>query len=185
MIYLDLLLGFLEVGLFSFGGAYAAIPLIRDVVMHYGWIDNDSLTYMIAVSESTPGPLMVNMATYVGSRVAGLPGAAIATFAVVLPAFIIIVLTVILLKDLQDNPYVQALLRGVKPCVMGVILAIGVEMFIRNIFFSDTSRPIDITATALSVGLMIVYYGSRRVKKGGISPILLICIAAVLGIIVY
>ncbi len=185
MIYLDLLLGFLEVGLFSFGGAYAAIPLIRDVVMHYGWIDNDSLTYMIAVSESTPGPLMVNMATYVGSRVAGLPGAAIATFAVVLPAFIIIVLTVILLKNLQDNPYVQALLRGVKPCVMGVILAIGVEMFIRNIFFSDTSRPIDITATALSVGLMVVYYGSRRVKKGGISPILLICIAAVLGIIVY
>lgn len=185
MIYLELLLGFLEVGLFSLGGAYAAIPLIRDVVMRYGWIDNDSLTYMIAVSESTPGPLMVNMATYVGSNVGGLLGAILATFAVVLPAFVIIVLTVILLKNLQDNPYVQAVLRGVKPCVMGVILAMGVELFIQNIISMDASFPLDITATVLSLGLMVVYYGSRKVKKGGISPILLICIAAILGIVVY
>ena len=85
MIYIDLFLGFLKVGLFSFGGAYAAIPLIRDVVLYYGWIDDEKLSYMIAVSESTPGPLMVNMATYIGSTMAGLPGAVIATFTVVLP----------------------------------------------------------------------------------------------------
>ena len=116
MIYIDLLIGFLEVGLFSFGGGYAAIPLIRDVVTAHGWLDDEMLTYMIAVSESTPGPIMVNLATYVGSSQAGLLGSAIATFAVVLPSFIIILLITILLKTLLKNPYVQAVLQGFKPC---------------------------------------------------------------------
>ena len=90
MIFLDLLIGFLEVGLFSFGGAYAAIPLIRDVVLEHEWMDDEMLSYMIAVSESTPGPIMVNLATYVGSNKGGLLGAVIATTAVILPAFFII-----------------------------------------------------------------------------------------------
>ena len=92
MIYLELFLGFLEVGCFSFGGAYGAIPLIRDVVLSYGWLSEEMLTYMIAVSESTPGPIMVNLATYVGSSQAGLLGSLAATIAVVLPAFVIILL---------------------------------------------------------------------------------------------
>ena len=100
MICLDLLIGFLKVGLFAFGGAYGAIPLIRDVVLSYGWLDDEMLTYMIAVSESTPGPIMVNLATYVGSSQAGFPGALIATMAVVMPSFIIILLIMVLLKKL-------------------------------------------------------------------------------------
>ena len=87
MIYLDLLLGFLKVGCFAFGGAYGAIPLIRDVVMSYGWLSDEMLTYMIAGSESTPGPIMVNLATYIGSSQAGFLGAVIATLAVVLPGY--------------------------------------------------------------------------------------------------
>ena len=87
MIYWELFIGFLKVGLFSFGGGYAAIPLIRDVVMSYGWLSEDMLTYMIAVSESTPGPIMVNLATYVGISQGGMPGALVATFAAVLPCF--------------------------------------------------------------------------------------------------
>ena len=90
MIYLDLLLGFLRVGCFAFGGAYGAIPLIRDVVLSYGWLTDEQLSYMIAVSESTPGPIMVNMATYIGSSQAGLTGALIATFFVVLPILLIV-----------------------------------------------------------------------------------------------
>ena len=97
MIYLELFIGFLTVGLFSFGGAYAAIPLIRDVVLSYGWIGEDELTNMIAISESTPGPIMVNLATYVGSSMAGILGGIVATFAVVFPAFIIILLIMALL----------------------------------------------------------------------------------------
>lgn len=98
MIYLELFLGFLKVGCFAFGGAYGAIPLIRDVVMSYGWLSDEMLTYMIAVSESTPGPIMVNLATYVGSNQAGFLGAFVATLAVVLPSFLIILLVTALLK---------------------------------------------------------------------------------------
>ena len=87
MIYLDLFLGFLRVGCFAFGGAYGAIPLIRDVVLSYGWLDDEALTHMIAVSESTPGPIMVNLATYVGNVQGGFLGALLATLAVVLPSF--------------------------------------------------------------------------------------------------
>lgn len=140
MIYLNLFLGFLKVGCFAFGGAYGAIPLIRDVVFYYGWLSDEMLTYMIAVSESTPGPIMVNLATYVGSSQAGLLGAAIATFAVVLPSFVIILLTMVLLNSALKNKYVQVILRGLKPCIIGIILATGCFMLTNNCFFSWPRR---------------------------------------------
>jgi chromate transporter len=185
MIYINLFLGFLKVGLFSFGGAYAAIPLIRDVVLHYGWIDDETLAYMIAVSESTPGPIMVNMATYVGSVTAGFWGAFIATFAVVLPAFVIIILIMIMLKNLLKNPYAQAILRGLKPCIMGIILAMGVSMIMQNIVIKGENYSLNLKAVMICLSLTIVYFGSRKIMKSGISPIALICIAAVIGIVVY
>ena len=95
MICLDLFLGFLKVGCFAFGGAYGAIPLVRDVVLSRGWLNDETLTQMIAVSESTPGPIMVNMATYIGSDQAGFFGSLVATVGVVLPAYLIILLIVI------------------------------------------------------------------------------------------
>ena len=184
MIYLDLLIGFLEVGLFSFGGAYAAIPLIRDVVLAHKWMDDEMLSYMIAVSESTPGPIMVNLATYVGSNKGGLLGAVIATTAVMLPAFLIILFIMVLAKSLLKNPYVQATLRGLKPCVIGVILATGVYMIIGNCYVK-TGTGIDITALLMTCGLALIYFGSRKIVKKGLSPIGLICIAAVAGVAVY
>ena len=92
MIYWELFVSFLRVGLFSFGGAYGAIPLIREEVFRRGWLNDEALSYMIAVSESTPGPIMVNTATYIGSSQAGFFGALLATLAVVLPSFLIILL---------------------------------------------------------------------------------------------
>ncbi len=185
MICFDLLLGFLKVGLFSFGGAYGAIPLIRDVVLSYGWIEDEMLTYMIAVSESTPGPIMVNLATWVGSSQAGFPGALIATAAVVLPSFIIILLLMVLLKKLLKNPYVQAVLRGLKPCVIGMILATGVFMILQHCFGSIRDLSVNITAMIMTTVLAVAYFGSRKVMKKGLSPIGLIGISAVAGIIVY
>ena len=184
MIYLDLLIGFLEVGLFSFGGAYAAIPLIRDVVLAHGWMDDEMLSYMIAVSESTPGPIMVNLATYIGSNKGGLSGAVIATAAVVLPAFFIILLIMALVKSLTDNPYVQATLQGLKSCVIGIILATGVYMILSNCYVK-AGGSVDITAVLLTCGLAAAYFGSRKITKNGLSPIGLICLAAVLGETVY
>ena len=182
MIYLELLLGFLQVGCFAFGGAYGAIPLIRDIVLSYGWLDDEALTYMIAISESTPGPIMVNMATYIGSSQGGFWGAVIATTAVVLPAFIIILLVMILLKTVLDHPYVQAVLKGLKPCIIGIILATGTDMVLSNVLpqFIPDWKALGLTAV-----LAVILFGSKYGLKKKLSPISLICIAAVLGMIVY
>lgn len=184
MILLDLLIGFLEVGLFSFGGAYAAIPLIRDVVLERGWMDDEMLSYMIAVSESTPGPIMVNLATYIGSNNGGMPGAVVATTAVMLPAFLIILIIMVLAKSLIKNPYIQAILRGLKPCVIGVILATGVYMILGNCYIV-TKSSVDLTAVIMTCVLALIYFGSRKIIKKGLSPIALICLAAVAGVSVY
>jgi len=181
MIYWELFIGFLRVGCFAFGGAYGAIPLIRDVVLSYGWLSDETITYMIAVSESTPGPIMVNMATYVGSSQAGLFGAAIATLAVVLPAFVIILLVVSLLNNVLKNQYVQAVLRGLKPCVIGIILATGLYMVMQNC----VSAGFQFSSIFITLVLAFIMFGSKPILKKKISPITLILISAVLGIVVY
>ena len=181
MIYLDLFLGFLKVGCFAFGGAYGAIPLIRDVVLSYGWLSDETLTYMIAVSESTPGPIMVNLATYVGSSQAGMLGAIVATLAVVLPSFIIILLVTALLKTALKNKYVQAVLRGLKPCVIGIVLATGIYM----VFGAISSVTVNVQAITITALLVASMFGYKYFAKKKLSPILLIIISAVAGMAVY
>ena len=184
MIYLDLFLGFLKVGFFSFGGAYGAIPLIKDVVMHYKWMNEDQLANIIAISESTPGPIMVNLATYVGSTKCGIIVAAIATLAVVMPAFFIILIVMFLLKKLLENPYTQAILRGLKPCIIGIILATGIYMIVKNSVYPLVQAN-DVIPLILAVVLVFIYFGSERITKKKISPIMLIVISACLGIILF
>ena len=180
MIYLDLFLGFLEVGCFSFGGGFGAIPLIRDVVLRYGWLDEEMLTYMVAVSESTPGPIMVNLATYVGSSQAGFWGALLATGAVVLPSFFIILLVTCVLKHALKNRYVKAVLQGLKPCVIGIVLAVGAYMVLQNCV-----KEFEPAALVITLLLVAVKIGYHRVRKKKLSAIGLILISAVLGIIWY
>ena len=185
MIYLDLFLGFLKVGCFAFGGAYGAIPLIRDVVMSYGWLSDEMLTYMIAVSESTPGPIMVNLATYIGSSQAGFLGAVIATLAVVLPSFLIILSVTALLKTALKNKYVQAILRGLKPCVIGIVLATGIYMMMGNCFGTLFAIKVNVRSLIITVLLFASMFGYKYFAKKKLSPILLIFISAIAGIIVY
>lgn len=183
MTLLELFIGFLKVGMFSFGGGYASIPLIRDVIQSYGWLNDDMLSYMIAVSESTPGPIMVNMATYVGVSQAGIAGAIVATLAVVLPSFIVILLVTAIMSKFVENRYVDAALKGIKLCVAGIILTTGIVMTVENVF--NRTRAVDITAAVILVLLAVIYFGSRKIKKKGISPIILILISAVCGIVGY
>lgn len=185
MIYLDLFLGFLKVGCFAFGGAYGAIPLIRDVVLSYGWLSDETLTYMIAVSESTPGPIMVNLATYIGSSQAGLHGAVIATLAVVLPSFLIILLVTALLKTALKNKYVQAVLRGLKPCVIGIVLATGIYMVFGNCFGTITAIKANLQAILITALLIAAMFGYKRFAKKKLSPILLIVVSAIAGMLVF
>lgn len=185
MIYLDLFLGFLRVGLFAFGGAYGSIALIRDVVRSYGWLTDETLAYMIAVSESTPGPIMVNLATYVGQSQAGFLGAVTATLAVVLPSFFILLLVTVLLKNLLKNAYVQAIFRGFRPCVIGIVLATGAFMILNNVFAITNGFHFDAKALLLTVILAAVLFASKPVFHKKLSPIQLIVLAAVCGIAVY
>ena len=182
MILLDLFLGFLKVGSFTFGGGYAAIPLVRDVVLSYGWLSEEELTYMIAIAESTPGPIMVNLATYVGSAQGGILGAALATLAVVLPSFFIIILVISILKNFLNSPAVQAVLRGLKPCVVGIILATGATMTLRHCFPAGAVAISAVLITALLFAAIFLY---EKLKKKKISPIMLIIVSALLGMLLY
>ena len=182
MIYLELFLGFLYVGCFAFGGSYGAIPLIRDVVLNYSWLTEEEITYMIAVSESTPGPIMVNMATYVGSTQAGILGGILATTAVVIPSFVIMLLITAVLKHTIKHPAVQAVLQGMKPCIIGIILATGLYMMISHCF---NVSGIDIQAMLITGILAVVLYVLPKCKIKKPSPILLIILSAGIGVVVY
>ena len=185
MIYLDLFLGFLKVGLFSFGGAYGAIPVIREVVMENGWVTESKFAYLLAISESTPGPIMVNTATYIGNEVGGILGSALATFTVCLPAFIIILLLSMILKNFLKNPYVQGVLSGIKPCIIGIILATGLHMIIENAFAEGLSIPKNWQSFLIMAVIIIAMLIYKKLKGKAISPIMLIAVAAVSGIVVY
>ena len=182
MIYLKLFWDFFKVSCFTFGGAYGAIPLIRDMVLGNGWISDDRLSYMIAVSESTPGPIMVNLATYIGNDQAGFWGSLIATVGVVLPAYLVIMLVLGVLKNAIGNKYVQAVLRGLKPCVVGIVLGTGSYMVIRNALPKNSWDPRGILITA---GLGAALWFWPRLTKKKLSPIALICVSAVLGMMIY
>ena len=125
---------------------------------------------------------MVNLATYIGSSQAGIPGAIIATAAVVAPAFIIILLIMAVLKTALKNPYVQAGLNGIKPCIVGIIAATGIDMIFKNCF---SSSSIDSRAVIMTVFLGAIVFLYKKMKKKNISPILLIIISAVTGIAAY
>lgn len=177
MIYLELLFGFLRVGLFAFGGAYAAIPLISDIVLSYGWLSEDMLTYMIAVSESTPGPIMVNLATFVGQSQGGLLGAIIATLAVVLPSFIIILLVVTLFSKVLKHPISKKMLQGIKPAMVGIIIATGLNMLLKQTILNQFNIK------AIFIALMLII--CKYVFKNKISSISLIVLSAIFGILIY
>jgi len=187
MIYFELFFAFLKVGCFAFGGAYGSIPLIQEVVLSHSWIEPETLTYFIAVSESTPGPIMVNLATYVGSQQAGLWGAVVATIGVVLPSFIIILLVTAVIKGFLKNKNIQAILKGIKPALIGIIIATGLYMIVDNLVIrTHDSELVFDWRGAIILGILalaIILY--KKILKKGLSPIVIIIISACMGIVLY
>lgn len=184
MILLELFWEFLKVGCFSIGGGYFSIPLIQQAVLSNGWLTEDVFTYFVAVSESTPGPVMVNMATYVGSSQAGILGAAVATTAVVLPAFFIILLVVKVMDRFMANRAIRMTMDGIRPGVVGVITATGAYMLFSNLV-SVAAKTVDwraILIAAILAAILLVY---KKIKGKSFSAILLIIVSAVLGIVIY
>lgn len=134
MIYLRLFLNFLMIGALSFGGGYGMVSLVRERVLSNGWLTENEFLNFIAVSESTPGPLAVNMATFIGSTQGGILGSFVATLGVVLPSFLIILLIASALKNLMKYAPVNAFLSGVRPCVVAMILATALSMALSTLF---------------------------------------------------
>ena len=188
MIYLELFLVFLKIGAIAFGGGYAMIPLIREEVLLRGWLNEERFMDLIAVAESTPGPIAVNMATFVGSTQGGLLGALLATLGVVLPSFVIILILAALLKTLLKKKAAQGVLAGIRPAIVAMILATGVTMFLSVIFsFSSVGKGFAFDLSALLIlGILVAVRGITlffKVKK--LSPILVILLSAGLGILFY
>ena len=188
MIYLKLFLTFLEVGAFSFGGGYGMISLIRELCLQQGWLNEGELLNMIAVAESTPGPIAVNMATFVGSSQGGIFGALCATLGVVLPSFIIILVIAILLKNLMKYKGVKAFMGGIRPCVVGLIIATAAIMLLNNLLGLSSiwgGVNIDLRGIGIFVLLIGIALFAKFIIKKKVSPIIMIVFSAVLGIVFY
>jgi len=188
MIYLKLFLTFLEIGAVSFGGGYGMISLIREKALMNGWLTEGELLNFIAVAESTPGPIAVNMATFVGSTQGGLLGSVCATAGVVVPSFIIIMIIATLIKNLLRYKPVSAFLSGVRPCVVGLIFATGVTMLVTKLTgISTVSDKLDVDIFGVIIFTMLVLGAAfyKKIAGKNPSPILMIGISAVLGMIFY
>ena len=188
MIYLELFLTFLQIGAFSFGGGYGMISLIRENALMHGWLTEEELLNMIAVAESTPGPIAVNMATFVGSAQGGVLGAILATLGVILPSFFIILIIATLIRNFMKYAGVKAFLSGIRPCVVGLILATAITMFMSTVIgfscIGDT-LAIDFNGIIIFAILILISIISKLAFKKKPTPILMILISAGLGMLMY
>ena len=185
MILIILFLEFFKIGLFTFGGGYAMIPLVEETVLKHNWLKESEFYNLIGVCESTPGPVAINMATYVGSNQAGLLGSIVATLGVVLPSFIIILIIASVMKNLTKNRFVKSFMEGVKPIIAALIISTGILLLIKAVGFISFSqfKPDFISIIILAI-LFIIYFVFTGLLKKKVSAIALIVISAVLGIVV-
>lgn len=187
MIFLKLFWTFFKIGLFTFGGGYGMIPIIQQEMASNGWIGADLMSDFIGISETTPGPIAINMATFVGSAVGGEAGSAflgavMATLGVVLPSFIIILLIAAIFRNFMDNRFVKMVLGGIKPIVLGLILATGLIMVYNN---ARKGSPVDYVAIALMGIIALAAFIYKKLTKKDLSPIIMIIASACLGMIAY
>ncbi len=188
MILLRLFWEFFKTGLFAVGGGMATLPFLYDMAEKTGWFTAGQLADMIAVSESTPGPIGVNMATYVGFHTAGIPGAVIATLGLITPEVIIILLIARVLERFRQNKLVDAAFYGLRPCSVGLIAAAGLLVVKVAMFHFETFKESGISmelfnwkALALAAVLLVLTRWVKPLKK--LHPIFFILGSALVGVI--
>lgn len=171
-VLMKLFISFFKIGAFSFGGGYAMLPLIEEeVIQIHQWITRSEFIDILAISEMTPGPIAINSATFLGYKIAGLLGSAVATFAVTLPSFIIMSIIFFSINKFKDSPYVAWIFDGIRPIVVGLILAAAINIGITTL--------VDFKSIAIAVSLFYLV----TFKK--LNPILAIVMAGIVGIILY
>lgn len=200
MVFLTLFWEYFKIGLFTIGGGYAMLPMVQQVIEKYGWLTRKELINFIGVAESTPGPFAINLATFVGINVGsqtslgifgGFLGAAVATFAVVLPSLIIIIIVTKLFQKFRTNKYVQGVLYGIRPVVVGLILSavlsVGCAVILPNLNLTSINKEGFSQFNWISLIIVAVFFPLSRIKIKGkkIHPILLILAAAAVGVVVF
>lgn len=188
MILLRLFFEFFKTGLFSVGGGMATLPFLYNMSDSTGWFTHAQLADMIAVSESTPGPIGVNMASYVGFTTAGIPGALVATVGLVTPSVIIILIIAKILAAFRQNKYVDAAFYGLRPCSLGLIAAAGLLVVKIALFdfelFAQSGNLLDLfklKSILLAAALIVLTRFVKQTKK--LHPVVFILFSAVVGIV--
>lgn len=172
MIYVQLFISFFTIGLFSFGGGYAMLPMIeQEVIQKHAWVSTNAFFDIVAISQVTPGPIAINSATFLGYKTAGVFGATVATFGVILPSFFIITGISKMLDKFKESKYVEYAFKGIRPAVIGLI----------------ASACVSITKTSVKdiYGVSIMVVSFIMLSKKILNPIYVICIAGVLGAFIY
>lgn len=188
MIYLELFLAFLKIGAFSFGGGMSMISLMQDIVFSNGWLTEAELLQIVAIAESTPGPIAVNLATFIGSTQGGFLGALVATLGIVLPSFVIILIIAAFVHNLMKYEVTKAILEAIRPTVVGMIFAVLLTMSALVLLGTKTiGTPLapDYIGIALFLALLLLSFLYKKFLKKPPSPILIIIISAAVGMLVY
>lgn len=200
MTYLILFWEYFKIGLFTIGGGYAMLPMVKQAVIRNAWLTEQELISFIGVAESTPGPFAINLATFVGMTVGktaglgvfgGFLGALIATFAVVLPSLVIIVIVTKIFDKLRKSKYVQGALAGIKPVVVGLILSATItvagKVVLPNLDFTNITGEGFAEFHWISLIIMVAFFPISHVKIKGkkIHPIIMIISSAIIGIVLF
>ena len=184
MVYLKLFWSFFQVGLFSFGGGYAALPLIEEQVIHQNnWLSSTEFIDIITISQMTPGPIAINTSTFVGTKVAGIPGSVVATLGCIAPSCIIVILLAKLYYKYKGIPLMDGILKGLRPAVVALIASAGLTIFLTAMFGAD-SFPIAFgNLNWISVFLFII--GLVLLRKTKLGPIHVMILSGIAGILIY
>lgn len=184
MIYLQLIWEFFKIGLFAVGGGLSTVPFLINLTYKYNWFSKEMLTNMIAVSQATPGPMGVNVATYTGYETCGILGGIVATLSLVTPSIIIIMIIANFLEKFKDNKYVDSIFSMLRPAVVGLIGVAGFEVVKIALFnidlFKETGRLLDLIYLKGLILFLIVFFLIRKLKK---HPIIYIVFGAIIGIL--
>ena len=185
MIYITLFYEFFKIGLFAIGGGLATLPFLYDLCGRYSWITTDNIADMVAISQSTPGPLGINMATYAGFKAGGILGGIVATFAIVLPSFIIIVIVANFLNKFKNSKLVDSAFKGLRPAVTGLIAVAWFEIIKISIInvskFLQTNKLFDVVINFKALIIfLVIFFLTKKFDK---HPIVFIGIGALAGIV--
>lgn len=189
MIYLQLFIEFAKIGLFTVGGGMACVPFLLALSEKTGWFTQSQLLDMIAISESTPGPLGINMATYVGYTTSGILGSFIATMGIVLPTVLLVLCIAKFLQSFKDNKYVQGAMYGLRPASTGLIAAAGVSVAVLSLVNIDAikagawAQALDPKAIVMAAVLLVLTNYVKQTKK--LHPVVFIAASAVVGVLLH